>query len=57
MTRIIFIDGYLADAMGAVSLRYLAQQAADLSKEAVSIITMGETEYHADKRYSAEPSK
>jgi hypothetical protein len=55
MNPIVYVDGALADAIGANELRRLAKLLATLSKEPVDVLTHGPSKYHGDKRITEEP--
>ena len=57
MDHIVFVNGAVADAIGAVGLRTLAE---NLSKESglpVSVLVHGSSEHHNERRYRADVKK
>lgn len=52
---IIYIDGALADAMGSIHMRALAQRAATLGRQPVTLLTHGASELHSDQRFTSKP--
>ncbi len=47
---IIYIDGSVADDLGAVELKRLANEISDLVRRPVEIMTHGASKFHADRR-------
>lgn len=55
MNRIVYIDGGIADAMGATGLRKLASVLAAIAESPVDLITHGKSEFHFESRYTGQP--
>ncbi len=56
MHPIIYVDGKLADAIGRVTLQQIADIAATASRAPVSLLTHGESEFHAATRITGKPA-
>lgn len=52
MKKIIYIDGALADEIGAMDISALAAHVAQVAKQDVDILTHGHSKYHAEKRFT-----
>lgn len=55
MEPFIYVPGDFADDIGQLNLQQLAQYTANLAGKSVSIVTLGDSEFHADRRYRARP--
>ncbi|GAB7002485.1 MULTISPECIES: hypothetical protein [Bacteria] len=50
MNPTVYIDGRLADHIGAIGLREIANRVSTLALQPVDVMTHGESRYHSDKR-------
>jgi hypothetical protein len=53
--NIIYVDGALADSIGSLGLQSLADAAAKIALQPVSVLTQGPSKYHSQRRYNATP--
>jgi hypothetical protein len=51
---IIYVPGSLADGMGAIHLDELAQRAASLSRQSVTVLTYGPSKHHSFRRFRSD---